>query len=322
MKNKDNTITKGFLYILTNSSIPGQVKIGKTKRTPEDRKKELSASTSTPTPFKLKYYLQFENCDKAEKDVHAFLEKEGKRVSKNKEFFRIELKEAIKVIDKIKSFEKNINQKNDLNKAKEFLNDGFMYLNGNEKILKNRETALEHFEQAGYYGSDTGFYMAGVVSEKIAYFKKRQKDKNEWNQRALNSYNEAIKLGNISSYAKKSWLMRKLNQHSQANDSWNDFLFLSLSRDNLSNEHAVWILRWLDNKKNKIFKLPEKDLFSKHFKTLESLCNKQNTPNNFALKVLKQNKDNGFSTVKISIIAIIIILIITVVLFTKNHFNF
>ncbi len=41
----------GYVYVLMNSSMRGLVKIGKTEREPEERAKELSASTGVPTPF-------------------------------------------------------------------------------------------------------------------------------------------------------------------------------------------------------------------------------------------------------------------------------
>lgn len=295
MNNKDDNTT-GYLYILTNSSIPGQVKIGKTIRHPEDRKKELSSETGVPTPFKLKYYIPFKDCHKAERKIHLFLEKEGKRVSKNKEFFRIELQDAIKLMDKISDFEKNEELKEDItvNKkaASEFLKEGFNYLNGTSSVIKDFSKALEHFEQAGILGSKTGEYMSGVTSEKISYTFKRNKDKQEWSQRALNHYNKAISMGDIKSYAKASWLLRKTGQHNQANELWNNFLQGSLKKEHLDEENTLWILRWLDNQKNNKFELPFKDLWISHINLLKKTCNQETTPNGNALKILKNSQKN------------------------------
>jgi hypothetical protein len=85
----------GYLYILTNPSLSNMVKIGKTTRNPRDRINELSAATGIPTPFVLAFDAYVEDCDKAEAYVHARLEKDGYRVAKNREFFRIDLSTAI-----------------------------------------------------------------------------------------------------------------------------------------------------------------------------------------------------------------------------------
>ena len=42
---------KGYLYVLTNPSINGQVKIGRTERHPEDRRKEI---VMKPNPLCIK----------------------------------------------------------------------------------------------------------------------------------------------------------------------------------------------------------------------------------------------------------------------------
>lgn len=290
--------TTGYLYILTNSSIPGQVKIGKTVRHPEDRKKELSAATGVPTPFVLKYFLPFEDCHKAEKKLHHYLEKEGKRVSENKEFFRLELPEAIKIMDKIRDFEKNKNNKDDQSldkdKASEFLKEGYIYLNGNGSVIKDYKKALEHFEQAGMMGSVKGEYMAGTTCEKITYNIKRSKEKQEWQQRALNHYNAAISLGDISSLAKASWIFRKFQQHQQANHLWEDFLRAVLKNETIEKEHTQWILRWLDNQKDSNFTLPFPELWTTHIAYFKKECSKDSTPNGMAIKLLKNTK-KGFN---------------------------
>lgn len=77
----------GWIYLLTNPSMDGMIKIGKTNRDPSDRVKELSSATGVPTPFVLIYKEHFADCDVAEKHVHTLLEINNFRLSSNREFF-------------------------------------------------------------------------------------------------------------------------------------------------------------------------------------------------------------------------------------------
>ncbi len=88
----------GYIYVLINPSFEGMVKIGKTTRDPNERAKELSATTGVPTPFILVYYKQFKDCNIAETEIHQILESNGYRVNENREFFKISSTEAIKLI--------------------------------------------------------------------------------------------------------------------------------------------------------------------------------------------------------------------------------
>lgn len=97
--------TEGYVYVMTNSSIEGQVKIGKTTRDPYERAKELSSATGIPTPFVVVFYKQFKDCHYAEKLIHQYLEKKGYRVSNNREFFCMSINEAIEVVQSMYTIE-------------------------------------------------------------------------------------------------------------------------------------------------------------------------------------------------------------------------
>jgi hypothetical protein len=88
----------GYIYILTNPSMGGYLKIGRTTRNPRDRAAELSGATAVPTPFELAFDAYVEDCFNAEAFVHARLTHDGYRVSANREFFNVDLTTAIKVI--------------------------------------------------------------------------------------------------------------------------------------------------------------------------------------------------------------------------------
>lgn len=84
----------GFIYILTNPSMPDLVKVGMTVKTPNLRAIELS-STGVPSPFELEYYAFFYDMALAEKLVHQKLNS----CRHNKEFFRTEVTIAIDAIE-------------------------------------------------------------------------------------------------------------------------------------------------------------------------------------------------------------------------------
>ena len=88
----------GYLYVLANSAMPDLVKVGKTNRNPLLRAQELSSTTGLPTPFIVVYEQFFEDCDTAESFVHTILEKQGYRLSQNREFFKARISEVIKAI--------------------------------------------------------------------------------------------------------------------------------------------------------------------------------------------------------------------------------
>jgi T5orf172 domain len=93
----------GYVYILTNPSMHGLVKVGKTTTTPNQRMSELH-STGVPTPFKLEFSISVDDCHKAERLAHKALDK--CRVSANREFFRISVKSAIeKILEVVDEFE-------------------------------------------------------------------------------------------------------------------------------------------------------------------------------------------------------------------------
>ena len=92
-----------WVYILTNKSMPGLVKIGMTKRDPYIRANELASQTGIPTKFEVDYAVRVWNSFTIEQNVHRRLDRF--RVNQNREFFEIDVKTARKVLDKeAKSF--------------------------------------------------------------------------------------------------------------------------------------------------------------------------------------------------------------------------
>ncbi|SMB81307.1 T5orf172 domain-containing protein [Deinococcus hopiensis KR-140] len=88
----------GYIYILTNPSLPSLVKIGLTNRDPFRRAAELS-STGVPTPFQVSAALRVDHPRLIEgKMHHAF---RSSRVQERREFFRAEPLDVFKTLVEI-----------------------------------------------------------------------------------------------------------------------------------------------------------------------------------------------------------------------------
>ena len=89
-------VAKGWVYVLTNQSMPGLVKIGRTAGTPAARARELSRSTGVPTPFEVAYAFECGDAISAEKAAHDILVRH--RVSGRREFFAVKPEVAAQAI--------------------------------------------------------------------------------------------------------------------------------------------------------------------------------------------------------------------------------
>jgi hypothetical protein len=88
-------MASGFVYVLSNRSMPGMVKIGKTTRDPRTRAGELFAS-GVPTPFIIEATIETPNIDETELSVHRLLA--ANRVNKKREFFHVSVPEAVNAL--------------------------------------------------------------------------------------------------------------------------------------------------------------------------------------------------------------------------------
>lgn len=87
-----------YLYIFSNPSMPGMLKVGSTTRPPHERKLELH-STGVPTPFEIEYVFVVADCSACEQLAHRALH--AYRVSTNREFFSVSIKTALKKIQAV-----------------------------------------------------------------------------------------------------------------------------------------------------------------------------------------------------------------------------
>ncbi len=98
-KAKPNASASQWVYIMSNASMPGLVKIGMTTTSPQQRNEELGSATGVPTPFTLEYFVKVRNALEAEQAIHRDLA--AYRVNRRREFFEIDLKSAIRAVNSV-----------------------------------------------------------------------------------------------------------------------------------------------------------------------------------------------------------------------------
>lgn len=91
-------MTAGYLYILSNPTMAGLCKVGKTTRSPSSRAAELSSATGVASPFVLLYEQPVTDVDAAEIWAHQTMEARGWRHAGNREFFIAPLHEIVALV--------------------------------------------------------------------------------------------------------------------------------------------------------------------------------------------------------------------------------
>lgn len=85
-----------IIYVLSNPTYPGLLKIGYTRKEIGIRIKDLSKATGVPTPFKLEYIFRCSNGMELESEIHRHLKEF--RPNNQREFFDITLNQAIEAV--------------------------------------------------------------------------------------------------------------------------------------------------------------------------------------------------------------------------------
>jgi len=91
IEKKHGAVKEGFVYVLSNMSMPETVKVGFTARTPVERAKEMSARSGLPTPFEVERFWRVRDPFVVEGVVHAALSK----CAIGREFFSLTPAQAI-----------------------------------------------------------------------------------------------------------------------------------------------------------------------------------------------------------------------------------
>lgn len=79
----------GFVYFLSNDSMPGIYKVGFTLSHPKARMDQLSGATACPTPFRMLACFGTSNPREVEAEIHEYLS--HCRVNTSREFFEVPL---------------------------------------------------------------------------------------------------------------------------------------------------------------------------------------------------------------------------------------
>jgi len=87
---------KGFVYIISNKSMPGLIKVGYSTKDPELRARELN-NTGSPDPYVVEYEMLIEEPHKIEQQTHRFLFSK----CEGKEWFRCSAEEAVAAIKQV-----------------------------------------------------------------------------------------------------------------------------------------------------------------------------------------------------------------------------
>lgn len=88
---------RGYVYALFNRAFQnGLLKIGMTRRTPEERAQEISTGTGLPATFEVLYYEHVTDCERAERLLHERLKQF--RTSSNREFFHIDAPHVVRAL--------------------------------------------------------------------------------------------------------------------------------------------------------------------------------------------------------------------------------
>lgn len=145
--------TMGKIYVLTNDSMPGIVKIGITEGKIEDRIKNLD-NTSLPLPFRFYFAIESDRYKDIGKFAHnAFADY---RIRENREFFKVDPERVVAALRISGSMEIKI---------------------GNEMIDEKGETLPENFERTAMSKKRYSFRSVGIpIGSKLSFTRDESKE--------------------------------------------------------------------------------------------------------------------------------------------------
>ena len=82
----------GYVYVLSNPSMPGVVKIGRSRHGASLRAKSLN-NTSVPSPFVVEFEMLCVDAARAEERAHRYANKS--RVAAKREFFELSVRDSV-----------------------------------------------------------------------------------------------------------------------------------------------------------------------------------------------------------------------------------
>ncbi len=142
---------KGFVYVLTNPSFRDDwVKIGRSRREPEVRGKELY-NTAVPLPYEIFATLQTVKYIEAEKMLHRTIDRISKlRIAANREFFNIAPETAYEILLDVATM----------------LDDAEVRLYGDNVQVENEDRGFEKQKKSARFD----FYSRGILKGETVSF--------------------------------------------------------------------------------------------------------------------------------------------------------
>ena len=193
----------GFVYVLTNPSLHGLVKVGRTEQDPSGRADELSGTTGLPTPFVLAFKRFFADCESAEEFVYAFLNDRSHRISANRQFLRVSLDEVIEAIVQAPG-EGSPARAQKAPPWKAVFDEAEAYYYGLGDHARDRAEALKLYKQAAKLGSVAAYRSLGTMYA------------NGWGcprsfKKGLEYFKEGVRRGDVTNYAEMAFYFCQVN---------------------------------------------------------------------------------------------------------------
>jgi hypothetical protein len=107
----------GCVYILSNPSMPGLLKIGMTEQDAFERARDLSSATGVPEPYVVEAYVTCDDPSSNESAIHQELSSIRKP---NREFFAISLAEALGILERVTGKRPDFRRQEDSQRQSDF----------------------------------------------------------------------------------------------------------------------------------------------------------------------------------------------------------
>lgn len=258
-------LENGYIYVLINPSMDGLVKIGRTSISPEERARQLSTSTGVPTPFVVVYSALFDDCVKTELFIHTYLEDKGFRLSKNREFFEIPVKEAIDAVilaketfgeaDSVISIENKDFFTSFCEPWEEVESQGDKFNYGWGDEIKSSKEAIACYLKAIKLGSVTAYTKIGEIYYESEDFKPNT-------TKAIEYIHKGAKEGDFDAYKRLAEIFEDKANIKNANVCWKKFFDAT---DNISELDLKSYIVFCNKNKQSIIKSEKVTLAAQDF---------------------------------------------------------
>lgn len=154
--------SKEIVYVLSNSSMPGILKIGQTTQADVTVRMNQLYTTGVPVPFECVYAIEVDDCKKVESALHIAFG--PSRVNPNREFFKIDAEQAIAIL-------KLIGQKDVTPQVSESLNSNVTQAEKDSGKKLQKKPNMNFFEMSIPAGSSL-LYKDGKTTAEVRDEKK------------------------------------------------------------------------------------------------------------------------------------------------------